>query len=54
MLRHGLAVIDFLLAVVFVMRLVKLKREILTYRPPSPLPSRRAGLQSRMTITRWS
>lgn len=51
--RTGLMVVDGLLALLLVIRLVMLKRDIDSYRPPTPLRPFRAARPG-LTITRWT
>lgn len=52
-MRTSLIVLDSLLAVLFVARLIALKRTVEAYRPPAPLPPFRRAAPS-LTITRWT
>jgi hypothetical protein len=52
-LRTGLFCIEVLATVLAIAKLVKFKREVDSYRPPSPLPKRR-GKWGSPTITKAS
>lgn len=53
MVRTGLMLIDGLLGLLLLIRLVMWKRDIDSYRPPSPIRPFRASPPG-LTITRWT